>query len=123
MTDAELDELVVNDYAPGAETCRRLIAAARERNRIVSRCQEIIGSESDHIDMVFATLEWLQCQAADRDRLADELAKLRDALRKEAELYEKDGEPGPLGYNFWGWQQFAATLRKTADFLTRGEPK
>lgn len=46
-----------------------------------------------------------------------ELARVQCAelLLCEADKYEKDGEPGDLGYNFWGWRDMAKTLRKVAD--------
>lgn len=33
----------------------------------------------------------------------------------KADLYEIDGEPGPLGYNCWGWRDIAKILRHVAD--------
>lgn len=44
-----------------------------------------------------------------------EIAALRDGLFAEADRYEKDGQPGPLALNFWGWRDVAATLRRIAD--------
>lgn len=35
-------------------------------------------------------------------------------LRRAADQYEKDGEPGPLGFNCWGWRTIAAELRRVA---------
>ncbi len=36
-------------------------------------------------------------------------------LRQRADLYEKDGKPGELGYNAWGWRDIARELRRVAD--------
>lgn len=45
-------------------------------------------------------------------------------LHQLADLYEKDGEPGPRGLNFWGWRAFSAELRKVAGEFdtTPGKP-
>lgn len=68
-----------------------------------------------------------QCPQHGREnQLQDELIKARasaaevrkktlEGLRKRADLYEKDGKPGPLGLCFWGWRDFAAELRRLAD--------
>lgn len=49
--------------------------------------------------------------------------KATDKLRAEADKYEKNGEPGPMGYNFWGWRVFAQTLRALANEIEREEVK
>lgn len=36
-------------------------------------------------------------------------------IHNKANLYEKDGEPGPLGYNIPGWKTIATVLRDLAD--------
>lgn len=36
-------------------------------------------------------------------------------IRTLAEAYEVDGQPGPRGYNCWGWSEIARELRKIAD--------
>jgi hypothetical protein len=41
-------------------------------------------------------------------RLQQRLTELRDL----ADQYERDGQPGPLGYNCWGWREIADALRK-----------
>ena len=38
-------------------------------------------------------------------------------LNDKADQYEKNGEPGPLGLNCWGWRQIAKELRETAYLL------
>jgi hypothetical protein len=70
--------------------------------------------------------------AADRGaeevaRLGDEVRRLRarvaeleespGLLRVWANRYEKDGEPGDLGLNCWGWRTIAERLRDTATTL------
>ena len=42
-------------------------------------------------------------------------------LRDKADQYEKDGEPGPLGYNCWGWRDIARHLREIAEEFEREE--
>lgn len=36
-------------------------------------------------------------------------------LRQRADMYESGGEPGPLGYNCWGWRSIAENIRGVAD--------
>jgi hypothetical protein len=63
-------------------------------------------------------------------RLADEIKRLRaevgrlraarpamvGRIRRAADRYEKDGEPGDLGF-VWGWRDIAGHLRREADRL------
>jgi len=43
-----------------------------------------------------------------------------ERLRKEADLYEAThNQPGPKGYNCWGWRDIAKTYRDFADTLER----
>jgi hypothetical protein len=53
----------------------------------------------------------LQLRAAEA---AEELegARLRSALEQRADMYEKDGKPGPLAS--WGWSDVAKELRAVA---------
>ena len=69
------------------------------------------------------TREGLDALLAEIDRLRAEAEALRKGpsvevvaqmLRARADLYEKDGKPGELGYNFWGWRDFAAEMRRIA---------
>lgn len=41
------------------------------------------------------------------------------ALEKKADEYEKGGEPGPLGYNCWGWRDIARKLREVANDIRK----
>ena len=51
----------------------------------------------------------------DLHRIADEMA-VKNRLLAEADRYEKDGQPGPLGFNGWGWRDIARAIRQAADF-------
>lgn len=44
-------------------------------------------------------------------------AAVADELRRRADLYEKGGQPGELGYNCWGWRDIARHLREAAAAL------
>jgi len=46
--------------------------------------------------------------------VAEERAATFTALMAAADRYEKDGEPGELGYNCWGWRDIARALRREA---------
>lgn len=46
--------------------------------------------------------------------VAEEREALARSLEASADQYEKDGEPGELGYNCWGWRDIARILRERA---------
>lgn len=58
----------------------------------------------EEAETFFAALDGDQGAAADR-------------LRARADLYEKDGQAGPLGFNQYGWRQIAEALRREAGLL------
>ena len=48
------------------------------------------------------------------DHLEAEVKRMRNIPQRIlaiADQYEKDGEPGPFGYNCWGWRNIASSLR------------
>ena len=48
------------------------------------------------------------------NHLEAEVKRLRDIPQRILAIvdqYEKDGAPGPLGYNCWGWRTIASDLR------------
>ncbi len=53
----------------------------------------------------------------DRER-AKARKEAADRLRREADRYEKDGEPGELS-SCWGWRTIAEHLRKIANDIEK----
>lgn len=53
-----------------------------------------------------------QPDVRDKSDIRDKIAV---AIRAKADQYEKDGQPGILGYNQWGWRTIASVLREVAD--------
>lgn len=46
--------------------------------------------------------------------VAEEREALSHRLNAKADQYAKDGEPGELGYNCWGWRDIERILREEA---------
>ncbi len=55
-------------------------------------------------------IEQFHKQGAENERLQGVIGK----LLKQADLYEKDGKPGPRGFNCPGWQEIARVFREAA---------
>jgi hypothetical protein len=78
------------------------------------------ATEAEHVADAISILEDAGRRPLPQNCTGQEVASAR--LREIADLYERDGRPGPRGLNCWGWKEIAQQLRAVAKEIATTSP-